>query len=733
MKTCPTCNATYPSRFSVCPQDGAKLAETSGWDDGAIIRGKYRILSKLGQGGMGAVYKASHMVFDELRALKVINPELTTDETFVKRFKQEAVIARKLDHPNAVRVDDLDESEDGLPFIVMEYIEGRSLKDLIEKEGPVEPHRAVRIASQVAAALDAAHRLGMVHRDIKPANIVLIQSPAGEQAKVLDFGIAKIKEARSADSSGMTLTGTGIVVGTPQYMSPEQALGKRGSELDGRSDLYSLGVVLYQMLTGQLPFKADTTMQILLAHINTPPRPILDVRPDSDIPPSLAAVVMKCLAKDSHDRPASGAALIEALRAAETGSPPAATTDLEDASSATQVLRPQQPAQRVEAVLPSSAVTPRVPAATPLSAAPPEPIAQAAETGRKTRSSHNGMIAGIIAALVVIGIVAVALVMHPFKHGPSSPPAATSAAVPAGTAAPSSTEPSSAPSAAPSGETAASPPDSAETTNGATTSAPGTAGSAKLEKTAETSEAGRARGPAQNRGTAAESRNQEKAPPASKPAQAPAQSPSETLVAKATPPPAAVTPAGNPSLSTVIIETAPGAQIFVDGKSAGVASATGRLTVANLPAGTHDLRASLSGFNDIDYTIQLPPAATSIVHASWGASQARAASVTPKPGSNAAAAQSVAASYPVEYLHTFGSSKGLLVIDGGNVHYQPSDGGGAFVSPLSGISWGSSGSREFYIRLKDGGLHRFRSTSAGEILATLNRAAQAQGRPSLEQ
>lgn len=733
MKTCPTCNATYPSRFSVCPQDGAKLAEAFGWDDGSIIRGKYRILSKLGQGGMGAVYKASHMVFDELRALKVINAELITDETFLKRFKQEAVIARKLDHPNAVRVDDLDESEDGLPFIVMEYIEGRSLKDLIEKEGPVEPHRAVRIASQVAAALDAAHRLGMVHRDIKPANIVLIQSPSGEQAKVLDFGIAKLKEARSGDSSGMTLTGTGIVVGTPQYMSPEQALGKRGSELDGRSDLYSLGVVLYQMLAGQLPFKADTTMQILLAHINTPPRPILEVRPDSGIPPALAAVVMKCLAKDPHDRPASGAALIEALRAAETDAAPRVAAEPEDLSSATQVLRPQHVVARAENATPSVAVT-TPPPTMPLPATP-TPIAPtggtAGETGAAGRRGHTGMIAGIIAALVVIGIVAVVLATHPFTHHPSSPPAAASATAPA---IPSATTPSSAESsAAPpaSGETAASQPGAAAATSAAITNAPAAALTKSPEKTAQVSKTSKTHGATQSGIAAAESRKPEKTPPASKPPQTSAPSQAATLVAKATPPPTATAPAGNPSLSTVVITTSPGAHIFVDGKSAGVAGSGGRLTVTNLSPGTHDLRASLTGFNDIDYTVQVPPGGTSFVHANWGASQSQVAHAASAP--NASAAQSVAASFPVVYLHTLGSSKGLLVIEGGNVHYQPSNGSGAFFAPLSAISWGSSGRREFYIRLKDGGMHRFRSPSAGEILATLQRAAQSQGRPSLEQ
>ncbi|MGH7868700.1 MAG: serine/threonine protein kinase, partial [Candidatus Dormibacteraceae bacterium] len=188
--------------------------EVGAWSEGMVIRGKYRIIGKVGQGGMGAVYKAFHVMFDELRALKVMNPEILGDELFIKRFKQEAVIARKLDNPNAVRVDDIDEAEDGRPYIVMEYIEGDSLKKLIQEHGPLPVGRTCSIIKQVSAALDAAHRLGMVHRDIKPANIVLIQTPEGEVAKVLDFGIAKFREAQATE--GLTLTGTGILIGTPQ-------------------------------------------------------------------------------------------------------------------------------------------------------------------------------------------------------------------------------------------------------------------------------------------------------------------------------------------------------------------------------------------------------------------------------------------------------------------------------------------------------------------------------------
>ena len=281
MKSCPRCQSIYPDSYAICPRDSATLAEFGVWTEGTVIRGKFRILRKIGQGGMGAVYEALHLRFNERRALKVMSPEVVSDPEFVKRFEREAILTRRLQHPNAVRVDDIEESEDGRPYIVMEFVEGHSLKRLIKEAGPLPVPRVCTIIKQVASALEAAHQLGMVHRDIKPDNIVLTPTPTGEQAKVLDFGIARLKESRLGETN---LTATGVVIGTPQYMSPEQALGKRGDELDGRSDLYSLGCVMYEMLTGALPFAADTTLALLQAHAFQPPRPIAEVRPDLILP-----------------------------------------------------------------------------------------------------------------------------------------------------------------------------------------------------------------------------------------------------------------------------------------------------------------------------------------------------------------------------------------------------------------------------------------------------------------
>jgi serine/threonine-protein kinase len=312
MKSCPECTATYPDDYAICPKDGAPLLETTLWQIGTVVRGKYRILARLGEGGMAVVYKAHHELLDELRALKVIKPDLARDTEFMSRFKNEAIMARKLNHPNAVHVDDLDIAEDGLPFIAMELVVGDSLKTLVQRSGPLPVSLVLDVASQVCEALDAAHKLGLIHRDIKPENIFLIAQRRGHpQAKILDFGISRLRE----ETTGLQgLTQTGMVIGTPEYMSPEQAVGKRGIELDGRSDLYSLGIVMYRMLTGKLPFQAGSSMEIMLQHLRTPPKPPHLLKPELAIPEAVSSIVMKALEKDREKRYATGAEMATAIR-----------------------------------------------------------------------------------------------------------------------------------------------------------------------------------------------------------------------------------------------------------------------------------------------------------------------------------------------------------------------------------------------------------------------------------
>ncbi len=196
MKVCPQCRAHYPTHFAVCPQDGNQLDAVTEFSPGTILREKYEILEKLGQGGMGTVYKARHLVFNEIRAIKIVSAELASNPDFLERFRTEAIIMRRLRHPTAVRVKDIDKTDDNRPFLVMEYIEGNSLREVLARRGPLPIPEALEIASQVCSALSAAHEMGILHRDIKPDNILMADHPgSGPLVKVMDFGVAKIKES----------------------------------------------------------------------------------------------------------------------------------------------------------------------------------------------------------------------------------------------------------------------------------------------------------------------------------------------------------------------------------------------------------------------------------------------------------------------------------------------------------------------------------------------------------
>lgn len=305
MKACPKCGAEYPDTTTLCPADGIALEKTTDSLLGKTLAGKYRIDERLSSGGMGTVYRGTHVLMDKTVAVKVLRPSLAADEKIVARFSREARAASKISHPHALSVTDFGEAEDGVVFLVMEYLSGKTLKEIIRLEGPMPLPRAVEILRQVGGALDAAHAEGVVHRDLKSDNIMLLSSSGTDYAKVLDFGIAKIKEPEGTYDPG--LTAPDLVIGTPQYMSPEQC--SQSPDIDARSDIYSLGVILYEMLVGHVPFIGDSPTAIMLKHLQQPAPSVLAER--SDVPEAIGHVVGRALEKRPEDRYNTVAELVE--------------------------------------------------------------------------------------------------------------------------------------------------------------------------------------------------------------------------------------------------------------------------------------------------------------------------------------------------------------------------------------------------------------------------------------
>jgi len=266
---------------------------------GSELDGRYRIISPLGEGGMGAVFLGEHILIGRQVAIKVLNPELAKSEDFLARFQREAIAAGRLDHPNCVPVTDSGSLADGTAYLVMELVSGKSLGAMLEEEGPgLDPIRALRILRHTLRGLGHAHNVGIVHRDIKPDNIMLsARENDSDFARVLDFGIAKLRDDDSKEKEA--LTQAGMAVGTPAYLSPEQALG---DTIDHRSDLYSCAVVLFDMLCGRAPFVADQPMGVLMKHATADAPHLWDVAPHLQDLPSLDALVQRGLAKERDDR-----------------------------------------------------------------------------------------------------------------------------------------------------------------------------------------------------------------------------------------------------------------------------------------------------------------------------------------------------------------------------------------------------------------------------------------------
>jgi serine/threonine-protein kinase len=311
MLHCPTCGRHYSTDFQICPEDQTPLQADSTVIGappvdpllGHTLDDKYRLEEQLGIGGMGTVYRARHLLIDRPVAIKVLNQRFVEDEAARTRFRREARAAGRLQHTNAVTVTDFGESQDGYVYLVMELLEGRTLRDVLAKEAPLDPARAVSLMMQISAAVAAAHEAGIIHRDLKPANIFIVQrADVPAVVKVLDFGIAKLAAEAFDEDDLATLTQVGAMIGTPRYMSPEQC---DGAELTPAADVYSLGCILYEMLTGTVPFSGSTPLAIAMKHTSESPRRPRDFV--SAIPPALEEVVLHTLEKQPQDRPANAA------------------------------------------------------------------------------------------------------------------------------------------------------------------------------------------------------------------------------------------------------------------------------------------------------------------------------------------------------------------------------------------------------------------------------------------
>lgn len=314
MKTCPQCATSYDDTHAVCPRDSTQLIKivTDGSDPmlGKILAGRFLLVDKLGQGGMGTVYKAVHTQMDRICALKLLSPLSADTESAIARFKREARMASRIDNPHAVTIYDFGQAEDGLLYLAMEYIDGKPLTRLLADEQGLGISRTVHITKQIAQALTAAHSLGIVHRDLKPDNIMVSQKGAdSDYVKVLDFGIAKTV----ADDTD-NVTKTGFILGTPVYMSPEQLTGEK---LDGRSDVYSLAIIVYEMLSGRLPFDGDNVQAIMIKRVTNDPIRLRQAT--HAVSEAVEAVVMSGLARNREARIATAEAFASLLIDAQHG------------------------------------------------------------------------------------------------------------------------------------------------------------------------------------------------------------------------------------------------------------------------------------------------------------------------------------------------------------------------------------------------------------------------------
>jgi serine/threonine-protein kinase len=393
MKLCPLCNTGFHDSHTTCPTHGGMLSEIRDLKAGMLIRNTYRIVRKLGEGGFGSVYLADQTLMDEPRALKFLSYEMSRDESFTARFRREAQSLRQVRHKNVVDSGDLERAEDDTLFFAMEYVDGPDLGHFLDSAPrPFDVRLALDLAHGIAEGLGAAHSKGLVHRDIKPDNILLASGPGGLVAKIADFGIVATKE------TSKTYRKTGGTLLTPPYAAPEQWRGTPAAQLDGRTDLYALGGVLFEMLTGETVFDAENYEGWAWEHANTPPRPPSQLRPELANWRGLDALVLRLLAKNRDDRPSNVTEVLSLL---------SAIGYVEPAPSA--VPKPRRPTE-VEQIRPveTRAALEEVPEPGPVlrSVFPeqPEPLPL------KKPVRHNKLHTAIVAAFLVVAVAPVVVV-----------------------------------------------------------------------------------------------------------------------------------------------------------------------------------------------------------------------------------------------------------------------------------------------------------------------------------
>jgi serine/threonine protein kinase len=348
MKYCTVCNTKYEDAVSFCPRDGEVLEDDPSSLVGQTLDGQYQIEDLLGRGGMGAVYRANHILLGDRVAIKVLPPQMRNNAEWLRRFRREGQAARRFRHPNAVTVYDLRTTADGLIYMVMEYVEGHTLDAELKRRGRFTPLEAMSVLEPVMSVLNAAHAMGVVHRDLKPENIMLGKSSDASRpvVKLLDLGIAKMIEVAGSQTGGATaLTIAGQILGTPYYMSPEQwgEVPRDGqTEIDGRADIYSLGTVFHELIGGRKPFQANTLQELRRQHVSAATPPLHELM--KEVPEAFSLTIARAMSKDRGDRPATAGEFDAELRVA-LGLPAADLNTLAFASTGSGSLEPESRVQ----------------------------------------------------------------------------------------------------------------------------------------------------------------------------------------------------------------------------------------------------------------------------------------------------------------------------------------------------------------------------------------------------